>query len=415
VRPLPWKLRYALVGLAGVASLGLISLTVRLRSAAIPEVDVVRASKTSKDLDTGTISVRGYIVPHHRIDVNSKVTGRVAWIGVEKGDNVNAGQVLVRLEDDEFRAQVQQAEGVVANAKAYLEELEKGPRPQEVAQAQYSLDQAEANMHEAAVTLDRTRELVSQGLFSRQALDDATTKYQTSEQQVRYLEQTVQLIKIGPRPEEIARAKGSLLQAEGQLAYAQSQLDVTVIRAPVAGTILERTVEKGELVTAQFATGADDGPQGSVVALADLNDVRVALDVPQSEFANIHLKLKGTVILDAFPDQKYQGVISEISPEASSDRGTVRINVRILGADSRLRPQMNATFQFSIKKNKGTNSEPSGALVPAGAVRDRQGKKVVFIPSMAKCSYVKYTSWHNAPTAYSSKDWMTVTASLHPI
>lgn len=378
-QPPSWKRRHIIGGLAGIALLALASFTFRLRSAGIPEVGVVRASTISNDLDKMTLSVHGHIVAHHRINVNSKVTGRVAWIGVEKGEKVEANQVLVRLEDDEFRAQVEQAEGVVANAKAYLEELEKGSRPQEIAQAQHSLDQARASMLDAKVTLDRTKELATQGVLSKQALDDATARYETSEQQVHYLEQALQLIKIGSRPEEIARAKGSLLQAEGQLAFAQSQLDATVIRAPVAGTILERTAEKGELVTAQFASGAEDGPQGSVVALADLNDVRVALDIPQSDFANVHLKQKGTVTLDAFPDHKYEGAITEISPEASSQNGTLPIKVRILKPDSRLRLQMNATVKFLTKESKGENSQPLGVLVPAAAVRERDGKKVVFI------------------------------------
>ena len=111
----------------------------------------------------------------------------------------------------------------MASAKAYLEELESGPRPQELAQAEHSLDQARATMLDARITLDRTKQLSAQGVFSKQALDDVTARFETSEQQVRYLEQALQLVKIGPRAEEIARAKGSLLQAEGQLAFAQSQ------------------------------------------------------------------------------------------------------------------------------------------------------------------------------------------------
>ena len=72
-----------------------------------------------------------------------------------------------------------------------------------------------------------------------------------------------------------------------QLDYAKSQLDATVIRAPVTGTILDRTAEKGELITAQFASAAAGGPQGSVVSLADLNDLQVELDIAQADFARL--------------------------------------------------------------------------------------------------------------------------------
>src|SRR5579863_10675068 len=75
----------------------------------------------------GTVlSATGYIVAHHTINVNSKVTGRLEWIGVEKGDKVKEGQVLVRLESQEFRANYEQAKGGVENAHAYLEELQHG-------------------------------------------------------------------------------------------------------------------------------------------------------------------------------------------------------------------------------------------------------------------------------------------------
>jgi HlyD family secretion protein len=376
-----WNRRYIIGGIAGVTLLALVFSTLRLRSPGISQVDVVRASAVTNNIDDTALSARGYIVAHHRINVNSKVTGRVAWIGVEKGEKVEENQILVRLEDDEFRAQVEQAEGTVASAKAYLEELESGPRPQELAQAEHSLDQARATMLDARITLNRTKQLAAQGVFSKQVLDDVTARFETSEQQVRYLEQALQLVKIGPRAEEIARTKGSLLQAEGQLAFAQSQLDATVIRAPISGTILERTAEKGELVTAQFASGAEDGPQGSVVAIANLNDDRVALDIPQGEFARVHLKQKGTVTLDAFPDHRYDGVIAEISPEANSQKGTVQVKVHILNPDSRLRPQMNATVKFEAKVNKEVSSRPLEVLVPVASVHERDGKMFVLVAS----------------------------------
>ncbi|MGH9502384.1 MAG: HlyD family secretion protein, partial [Terriglobales bacterium] len=251
----------AALGAATLALLIVIIFSRRILPPSFPEVQVVRAS-TREAENSGQILERGYIVAHHRINVNSKVTGRVAWIGVEKGDRVKQGDILVRLEDDEFRAQVQQAEGAVSNAAAYLQQLRSGPRPQEIHQAEHSLQQARAGMLATQLTLQRTTELVGQGVLAKQALDDAQARFESSRQQVEYLEQSLQLVRMGSRPEEIARAEGSLEQAKGQLALAQSQLEATVIRAPISGTILERTAEKGELVTAQFAGGSEDGPQG---------------------------------------------------------------------------------------------------------------------------------------------------------
>ena len=378
--PPKWASRYILGGIAVVVSLGLVALVYRLVSPSAAEVEVVRAAtEGGGDVGGVVLSAGGYIVAHHKINVNSKVTGRVKWIGVEKGDKVKEDQVLVRLEDDEFRAQYDQARGAVENARAYYEELQHGSRPEEVQQAQHNLDEARATAANDKITLDRTRELYGQGVLSKQSLDDATAKYESDQQRMNSLNQAFALSKLGPRAEEIARAKGALLQAEGQAAYAKSLLDATVIRAPVTGTILERKVEKGELLTAQFASTAEGGPQGSVVALADLDDLQVELDIAQNDFSRLKPHQKGIVTVDAFPNLKWEGEIAEMSPEANRQKATVQVKVQIKKPDEHLRPDMNATVKFLADDNKNGNQGPGGAIVPANAVRDRDGKKVVFL------------------------------------
>ena len=378
--PAGWARRTILIGIAIVVLLSLSALAYRLLSADTPEVEVVRASAESSDAAGVVLSATGYIIPHHKINVNSKVTGRVAWIGVEKGDKVKEGQVLVRLEDDEFRAQYNQAKGAAEAAQAYLDELEHGSRPEEVQQAQHNLDEIQATLVDDKSTLDRTHQLFGQGVVSRQSLDDATAKYEADQQRANSLLRAFQLVKLGPRAEEIARARGSLVQSEGQEAYAKSQLDATLIRAPVSGTILERTAEKGELVTAQFASGAEGGPQGEVVALADLDDIQADLDIAQDDFAKLSPRQKAIITVDAFPDRKYDGVIAEMSPEANRQKATVEVKVEILKPDSYLRPEMNTTVKFlADEAPKTTSSQPKGVFVPATAVRDQAGKRVVFI------------------------------------
>ena len=378
--PPAWSRRFILGGIAVVVLFGLVALGYRLFAADAPEVEVVRASAESNDVAGNTVlSASGYVVAHHKISVNSKVTGRVAWIGVEKGDKVKEGQVLVRLEDQEFRAQHEQARGAVESAKARLAELEHGSRPEEIQQAEHNLSEARATAVNDKTNLDRARDLFSQGVVSKQALDDATARYDASQQRVSSLEQSFRMAQIGPRSEQIQRARGDLLQAEGQMAFAKSQLDATVIRAPVSGTILERTAEKGELVTAQFASGAEGGPRGSVVALADLSDIQVELDIAQDDFAKLTPKQTASVVLDAFKDRPYKGVIAEMSPEANRQKATVQVKVQVLNPDSYLRPEMNATVQFQAGEEKSTGPKQARVLVPAAALRDKDGARFVLI------------------------------------
>jgi HlyD family secretion protein len=377
--PTSWARRTIIGGIILIVLLGIAAMAYRWLMPDVPEVEVVRAAAENADVPGLVLSASGYIVPHHKINVNSKVTGRVAWIGVEKGDRVKEGQILVRLEDDEFRAQVEQAKGLVENAKAWLQELQNGSRPEEILQAQHNLDEARATLANDRITLDRTQGLVAKGVLSKQLKDDAAARFDADQQRVNSLEQMYRLVQIGPRPEEIARAKGALQQMQGQLAFAASQQAATEIRAPVSGTILERTAEKGELITAQFASAAEGGPVGSVVSLADLKDLQVELDIAQDDFAKLSSRQKGIVSTDAFPDRKYDGAIAEISPEANRQKATVQVKVQILNPDEYLRPEMNATVKFLSDANAGVATKSSGIFVPSVAMRERNGKKFVFV------------------------------------
>lgn len=376
-----WARNFILIGIAVVLLASITALAYRGLAPDVPEVEVVRARVQRSDAPASVLSAGGYIVAHHKISVNSKVTGRIAWIGVEKGDKVKEGQVLVRLEDAEFRAQVEQARGAVAAAEARLRALEAGTRPQEIEQIAHNLEQARANRTLAKLTLERFRDLTRQGVTSKGELDEAQARYDSADQQVKALEKAHELARIGPRSEDIDRARGDLADVRGRLAYAEILWEATQIRAPVSGTILQRTAEKGELVTAQFASGAEGGPRGSVVSLADLTDLQVELDISQDDFARLHPRQRAIVTTDAFPDRKYDGIIDEISPEANRQKATVQVKVKILNPDDYLRPEMNARVEFLPDPSQGeARTEAStGVVVPAGVIRDRDGKKAVLI------------------------------------
>jgi HlyD family secretion protein len=336
------------------------------------EVSTVRvAAASSAAAGPGVIlNATGYIVAAHKIEVGSKVMGKVAWIGVDKGDHVKRGQVIVRLEDEEYRAQLEQARGQLATLQARLRELEAGSRPQEISGAKADLEQARADMVNARITLDRTRQLVDAKVLSPQALDDATAKFDAAQAKVASLNDRYQLVKLGPRQEEIDAARGQVTQAKGAVDFYQTQLNNTVITAPVTGTILERAVEKGEFVTTSFV--GDRGAKGYVVTLADLSDLEVELDISQNDFAKLGPQQRGWVTTDAYPDRRYDGYIRQISPEANRQKATVQVKVKILKPDQYLRPDMNASVAFYSEDK--TASSSAGAkpviIVPAGCVRD---------------------------------------------
>ncbi|MCX6598193.1 MAG: efflux RND transporter periplasmic adaptor subunit, partial [Acidobacteria bacterium] len=366
----PWARRFIIAGvflfvLAGAARLIYGKLN------ASTEVDLYRvksASTASAAQGTVILNATGYIVAHHKIQVASKVIGRVQWIGVEKGDRVTEGQTIVRLEDDEYKAQLQQAQGQLQTLQARLQEAQNGSRPEEIASARANVDQAKAELANAEVTLKRTRMLVEQKVQAAQLLDDAVARRDAQAARVVSLEKVFEVVKLGPRREFIDSLRGQIEEAKGRMAFYQTQLSNTVIKAPVAGTVLERNVEKGEFVTTGFV--GDRGAKGYVVSLADLNDLQVELDINQNDFARLTAKQKGVITTDAYPDRKYDGVIAEISPEANRQKATVQVKVKVLAPDSFLRPDMNASVAFVSEEKKSD--------APAVAA-----KPVVYVPSAA--------------------------------
>lgn len=356
-----------IIGIAAVAAV----LGYEKLNAAVP-VQIVQVQSPMSASAAGEqviLTATGYIIAAHKIEVASKVNGKVAWIGVDKGDKVEAGQVLVRLEDDEYRAQVEQQQGQLANLEAKLQEDQNGSRPEEVEKARADVNQARADLEDAKTSLDRTKQLVSEGVLAKQALDDAQSKYDGDIAKVASLQRTLDLAVLGPRKEEIDQVRGQIEQAKGALGYAQTQLDNTIIRAPVTGTILDRNVEKGEFITTGFV--GDKGAKGYIVTMADLNDLQVELDISQNDFPKLGPRQKGVVTTDAYPDRKYQGYVEQVSPEADRAKATVQVKVQVEHPDGYLRPDMNATVSFY---NDATAESGSAAkriiVIPEGSVQN---------------------------------------------
>jgi HlyD family secretion protein len=326
----------------------------------------------------GTVlTVSGYVVAHHKIAVGAKVMGRVKWIGVEKGDRVQQGQVLVRLEDNEFRAQVNQARANLAAAQARLDQLRAGSRPQEKLKDRAGILQAQATLTNAEAEYKRTEELFRAGVASKAELDRTIAQRDTARALVESATQSSAMTDIGPRSEEIRAAAAQVQQVRAALDFAQTQLSDTEIKAPVSGTVLQRIVERGEMVTPS-AIG-ESGARTSVVALADLSDLQIELDISQTDFARLKMDQRVEIIPEAFPNLRYSGFIAEIAPEANRAKATVQVKVKVENPDDQLRPEMNARVNFLADDAPAGEKPVARVLVPKEAVVRKDGKEFVFV------------------------------------
>lgn len=376
--PSKWAIRWIVLGIVLFLAAGAAATIYKRATAAIPVATHRVRAESSGDPGGGesgsvVLNATGYIVAAHKIQLASKVVGKVAWIGVDKGDHVKEGDVIVRLEDDEYRAQLQQAKGQLASLQARLEELQNGSRPEEIAVAKANWEQGEADLQNAQVQFERTQQLAKEGVFSKSALDDAQARLNQVKARVNSLQRSYDLIKAGPRVEQINAVKGQMEQMRGLVAFNETQLSNTVIKAPVTGTILERVVERGEFLTTSFV--GERGAKGYVVSMADLNDLEVELDISQNDFNKIGARQRAAITVDAYPGKLWKGRIDEISPEANRQKATVQVKVKVLNPDELLRPEMNASVSFLSDEKppagRGGGATARGYLyIPAATVRD---------------------------------------------
>jgi HlyD family secretion protein len=343
-------------------------------AAAAPAVQTVRVrvpEPGSAEAESVVLHGSGYVMAAHKIELAAKVIGRMAWVGVEMGDKVEKGQVVARLEDDEFKARLAVQQGQLESARAKLAELEAGSRPEEIAMAKAAVEKSEAELSNAQVNFKRLNE-AGPGTVSRQEIDNAEALEKSRKAELDSQRKQYELAKIGPRKEQIDAQRAAVRQLQGSVAMAQIDLDNTVIRSPVHGTVLARNVEVGEFITTGFV--GDRGAKGFIVSMADLNDLRVELDISQNDFAKVAPQQPCRIVTDAYPDRKYNGVVDLISPEANRQKATIEVRVKVLDPDERLKPDLNATVSFLTPHASTTQASSTSAApmirVPASAVRD---------------------------------------------
>jgi len=362
--------------LVALAALGYVFLFTGTKTISAAPVRVETAGGAAAG--TSILSATGYVVAHHKIAVGAKVMGRVAWIGVEKGDLVQEGQVLVRLENTEFQAQVNQARANLASAEARLQQLRTGSRPQEKMRDKAAVLQAEARLRTAEAEYQRTERLHREGVSSKSELDRALAERDTAAALLEAAKQSSTMTDIGPRPEEIRAAEAEVQQTRAALDYAQTQLAATEIKAPVSGTVLERIVERGEMVSPSAFGGS--GARTSVVDLADLTDLQVELDISQTDFSRLKMDQKAEIIPEAYPNLKYTGYIAEIAPEANRAKSTIQVKVKVENPNQQLRPEMNARVNFLADNSVSKENNSTGRiLVPKQAVVRKDNSSFVFV------------------------------------
>jgi RND family efflux transporter MFP subunit len=304
----------------------------------------------------------GSLAPNEQTDVAAETSGKVVAVGVDIGSSVRRGQMIVKLDDADFRLRVQQAQAQLEQAIATLHQNEAkiGLRPgqkfnpenvPEVAAARAALDLAERNLR-------RYEKLVETGDISRAVYDQQKSQRDQLAQQREALVHQAQ-----QNYATVANSQAAVNAAQTQVSLAKRNLTYTVVAAPMAGYVSDRPADVGEYVS----------PQQKVASIVSVNPLRVRIDIPEQAITQIHVGESVSVSVAAYADRNFAGRIARVSPSVTASSRTLTVEAEVQNPSGELKPGQFATIRILLPQ-----SEPA-ILVPQRALRTISGSTYVFV------------------------------------
>lgn len=300
-------------------------------------VRVARIQKVPMRLEVTTV---GTVVPLQEIVVTPKIAGKIEKIFVSESDFVKAEQVLVKLEQIDFLLAVRQVEAALATARANLDYLLAGTRPEKIEQAKAALHQAQANLTNMEKEHQRIKQLAAGDLVAKRELDVVIAQYESAIAQEKQAKEQLEMLKKGPTDEELEIARAQVRQAEAGLAVAKNILSDTILKAPFAGLITARFVDEGvQVYTA---------PKTEILKLTDVSRVKVVTPVSERDFPKVEIGILAEIQVDALAGEIFRGKVSRIIPEINPISRNFNAEVEIPNPNLRLKSGMFANLRLFV-------------------------------------------------------------------
>jgi multidrug efflux pump subunit AcrA (membrane-fusion protein) len=304
----------------------------------------------------------GSLAANEQTDVAAETSGKVAAVGVDIGSSVKRGQVLVRLENADFKDRVAQAQAQLDQSKATLQQnlakigLRPGQRfvPEnvpEVRAAKAALDLADKNLH-------RYEKLIESGDVSRAIYDQQKSQRdQAAEQYQALIHQAQQNYAA------VANSQAAVDAAQTNLSLAKRNLTYTTVTAPMSGYISDRPADVGEYIS----------PQQKVATIVNLNPLRVRIDVPEQAIPQIRVGENVSITVAAYTDRSFAGRVARVSPNVNSASRTLTVEADVQNPNAALKPGQFATVRVLLPQSE------AAVLVPQRALRTISGSIYVYV------------------------------------
>ncbi|HVU24946.1 MAG TPA: efflux RND transporter periplasmic adaptor subunit [Opitutus sp.] len=301
-------------------------------------VRLAAAREVAAGARTTLLNASGYVTARRQATVSSKVTGKILDVLVEEGTRVQAGEVVAHLDPSNVEASLHLAQA-------------------QLGAAQHALAETNANLDLAESDLGRQRELARQKIISASDLDHA---------------QSAALALRGRRDRELAEIE----VAQRQVDVWQQQLDDTIIRAPFDGVVTSKNAQPGEMISPMSAGGGYT--RTGVCTLVDMGSLEIEIDVSENYINRVQADQPVVATLDSYPDWRIPAHVIAIIPTADRQKATVKVRVGFEKLDPRILPDMGVKVAFESTESSG-ESAARAVIVPAAALRQRDGKDVVWV------------------------------------
>jgi HlyD family secretion protein len=265
-----------------------------------PPTGIVRVS-----IDSGIVAAPGRVEPRsEEIVLSSEISGRITRIHVSDGDQVTAGQIVAELDNSVYLARVAEAEAFAQQKEAELRRVTNGAHEQERRQALAAVNEAEVAVKNTGAELARREALSKSGFTSDEQVQKLQAAHMTAKARLDAARSRHALLTTPTREEDVSRARADLALAQARLEEARAQLQRTLVRSPINGTVLRRFRKAGEVVSEIRDT--------SILSVGDVSALRVRADVDEADIGRVMVGAKVQVKADAFGDQKFPGRVVRV-------------------------------------------------------------------------------------------------------
>ena len=290
------------------------------------EAKVEVGSVARRDL-TAMVTCSGTIEPKRKVDVSANAMGTIIRLAVKEGQQVAEGDLLMEIDPSEYRAAVRALEATILSSRADLE-------------------LAEASLEKAVLDRDRAEKLFAEGLTSEETLSAARTNARIEQARV--------------------QATGHRIgQYQANLDKAVHDLEKVTITAPMAGVVTRLNVEEGE----NAIMGTLNNPGTVLLVISDLGTMEAWVEVDETEVVDVRLGQPAEVTIDAFPDRKFTGAVTEIgnSPVrirtgSSSEAVDFEVKITLQDVPQNIRPGLTAKAEIKVAERKEALAVPLGAV-----------------------------------------------------